>query len=66
MQNDLYAAQKELADELRALCEEQSEALETAGYIGMNEEEAREYDERHVRIEKVCELLGKDLSLIRQ
>ena len=65
MQNDLYAEQKELADELCALCKEQCEALETAGYIRMNEEEAREYDERHVRIEKICELLGKDLSLIR-
>ena len=66
MQRDLSAEQKELADELSALCEEQSEALETAGYIRMNEEEAREYDERHLRIEKICELLGKDLSLLRQ
>jgi hypothetical protein len=65
MQRELYAEQKGLADELCALCKEQSEALESAGYIRMNEEEGRKYDERHIRIERICELLGKDLSLIR-
>ena len=61
--DDLFSDQvKGLADELSALSRVQFEALETAGYIPMNEKEA-EYDERHVRIGELCGLIGVFLAL---
>ena len=62
--DDLFSDQvKGLADQLSALSRVQFEALETAGYIPMNEKEAREYDERHVRIGELCGLIGVFLAL---
>ena len=49
----------ELKDELSALSKKHNEALESAVYIRMNEEEADEYDQSGVRMGKVRELLGK-------
>lgn len=50
---------KELADELSALSQQQSSALQTGAYISMSREEANAYDLRRVRITKICALLGQ-------
>jgi hypothetical protein len=47
----------ELKDELSTLSRQHNEALESAAYIRMNEEEAHEYDQSGVRMGKVRELL---------
>jgi hypothetical protein len=49
----------ELADELSKLSKQQSIALQQSAYLSMSPEEAREYDERRVRIGKLCSILGK-------
>jgi hypothetical protein len=48
---------KELADELSVLSKQQSQALQTAAYIRMSQEEARTYDERSRRIGEIWGLL---------
>ena len=50
---------KQLADELSALSQQQSSALQTGAYISMSREEAKAYDLRRVRITKICALLGQ-------
>jgi hypothetical protein len=50
---------KELADELSALCKQQSRALQRAAYANMSEEQAEEYDKRRLSIGKLCELLAE-------
>ena len=49
----------ELAEELSTLSKKQSQALQASVYIQMNAQEAREYDERRVRIGELCSILGK-------
>jgi hypothetical protein len=58
---DNISAEKlsELADELSALSKKQSQALQASAYIRMNAQEAREYDERRVRIGELCSVLGR-------
>jgi phosphoribosylformylglycinamidine (FGAM) synthase PurS component len=48
-----------LAKELSELSLKQSEALKTAAYIPMSQEEHSEYDKRRARIKEICTLLGK-------
>ena len=60
MKRDLFAEQvKELAGELSALARRQSQALEFAAYIRMNEYEEREYEVRRRRIGELYGLLGR-------
>jgi hypothetical protein len=49
----------ELAEELAALSHKQSQALQASAYIKMNAQEAREYDDRRLRIGELCSLLSK-------
>jgi polyhydroxyalkanoate synthesis regulator phasin len=49
---------KELTDELSALSKQQSKALQSAAYTRMSKEEAKEYDQRRVRIAEICALVG--------
>jgi len=49
---------KALADELRALAQRQSEALQNAAYMKMSAKEAQQYDKRAIRISELCGLLG--------
>ena len=48
----------ELKDELSALSRKHIEALQSAVYIRMNEQEADEYDQGGVRISQLYGLLG--------
>ena len=58
--NDLPPKQvTALKDELSALCKRNFEALESAVYIRMNEEEGDEYDQSSVRISELYRLLGE-------
>jgi hypothetical protein len=60
MKRDLFAEQvKELAGELSALARRQSQALEFAAYIRMNEYEEREYEVRRTGIGELYGLLGR-------
>ena len=43
--------------ELATLFEKYLDALQTAIYLSMNEEEVDEYDENHSRMGELCELL---------
>lgn len=48
-----------LKEEIDKLTEEQSNALESAVYVGMTPDEAKEYDERRARILKLIDYLAK-------
>ena len=51
---------EQLREEIRELSEKQSQALESAKYIGLSREEKKKYDERLDRIGK----LRRELSLL--
>jgi hypothetical protein len=50
---------KELAEELAMLSRLQSEALQTAAYAKMSQQEASQYDHRRMRIGEICGVLAK-------
>jgi hypothetical protein len=49
----------ELENELTTLSKKHLDALQSAIYVGMNEEEADEYDQSRMRINELYELLKK-------
>jgi hypothetical protein len=49
----------ELSEELATPSKKHLDALQSAIYLGMNMEEADEYDQSGVRISELCELLEK-------
>ena len=59
MPRDPSADDQELTDELSALCKLQSQALQASAYKMMSALEAQDYDARRIRIEELCERLGK-------
>jgi hypothetical protein len=50
---------KELAQEMATLSKQQFEALQTAAYMRMSQDEAAQYDRRRLRIGEICGLLSK-------
>jgi hypothetical protein len=59
MENLMREQAEALADELRELCKQQSQALQTAPYFRMSSEEAIKYDERRLRIAQISSIVGK-------
>jgi hypothetical protein len=55
----VWAILTELRDELAALSKKHVDALESAIYVGMNEEEANRYDQSGERIHELYVLLGR-------
>jgi hypothetical protein len=49
---------KNLADDLSSLAKGQSDALQSAVYMPMSEEQAKDYDQRGMRIGTISKLLG--------
>ena len=52
------AAAQRIKKEIDKLAQEQSKALGTAVYVGMSRNEAKEYDERAMRIKKLVSELA--------
>lgn len=59
MENLMREQAEALANELRELSKQQSEALQTAPYFHMSAEEAMKYDERRLRIAQISSIAGK-------
>jgi hypothetical protein len=59
MENLIREQAEALADELRELSKQQSEALQTASYFRMSPEDAIKYDERRLRIAQISSIVGK-------
>lgn len=54
-----------LRDEVRVLAKELHEALETATFIPMSDEESAQYDERRERLSEIARLLNRPLDGLR-
>jgi hypothetical protein len=50
---------RRLAEELSELSRKQAEALQTAIYVTMSQEEIAVYEKRRARVIELCTLLGK-------
>ena len=58
--NGVYSEQvTELKDELAALSKKHVEELQSAIYVGMNEQEGAEYDQSRARINELYGLLSR-------